>query len=147
MDRWNLQTFPTYPFSTTGPGLHHQGKSIRWKMFKPKKNNLALLMTVWFSLSQWPNFKLFGITYWVGKIKFKLFFSGSIGWVRVGGNQQQNVRWLNEHGERTVFLCFATSEALTICRIQHHSRVHPVIGWEWLALHSTGMKCWVASFL
>ena len=36
------------------------------------------------SLSQWPNFKLFGITYWVGKIKFKLFFSGSIGWVRSG---------------------------------------------------------------
>ena len=34
------------------------------------------------SLSQWPNFKLFGITYLVGKIKFKLFFSGSIGWVR-----------------------------------------------------------------
>ena len=33
------------------------------------------------SLSQWPNFKLFGITYLVGKIKFKLFFSGSIGWV------------------------------------------------------------------
>ena len=32
-----------------------------------------------FSLSQWPNFKLFGITYLVGKIKFKLFFSGSIG--------------------------------------------------------------------
>ena len=31
------------------------------------------------SLSQWPNFKLFGITYLVGKIKFKLFFSGSIG--------------------------------------------------------------------
>ena len=27
-----------------------------------------------YSLSQWPNFKLLGITYWVGKIKFKLFF-------------------------------------------------------------------------
>ena len=33
-------------------------------------------------LGQWLNFKLFGITYLVGKIKFKLFFSGSIGWVR-----------------------------------------------------------------
>ncbi len=31
------------------------------------------------SLSQWLNFKLFGITYLVRKIKFKLFFSGSIG--------------------------------------------------------------------
>ena len=30
-------------------------------------------------LGQWLNFKLFGITYLVGKIKFKLFFSGSIG--------------------------------------------------------------------
>ena len=36
-----------------------------------------------YSLSQWLNFKLFGITYLVGKIKFKLFFSGSIGWVRI----------------------------------------------------------------
>ena len=30
-------------------------------------------------LGQWLNFKLFGITYLVGKIKFKLFFPGSIG--------------------------------------------------------------------
>ncbi len=34
------------------------------------------------SLSQWLNFKLSGITCLVGKIKFKLFISGSIGWVR-----------------------------------------------------------------
>ena len=32
-------------------------------------------------LGQWLNFKLFGITYLVGKIQFKLFFSGSIGCV------------------------------------------------------------------
>ena len=32
-----------------------------------------------YSLSQWLNFKLFGITYLVGKIKFKLFFSDSTG--------------------------------------------------------------------
>ena len=32
-----------------------------------------------YSISQWLNFKLFGITYLVGKIKFKLFFSGSTG--------------------------------------------------------------------
>ena len=30
------------------------------------------------SLSQWLNFKLFGITYLVGKIKFKLFFQGPL---------------------------------------------------------------------
>ena len=29
-------------------------------------------------LGQWPNFKLFGITYLVGKIKFKLFFQGPL---------------------------------------------------------------------
>ncbi len=29
---------------------------------------------IYISLSQWLNFKLFGITYLVGKIKFKLFF-------------------------------------------------------------------------
>ncbi len=40
------------------------------------------------SLSQWLNFKLSGITYLVGKIKFKLFFSGSIGWVRKIGVPQ-----------------------------------------------------------
>ena len=39
------------------------------------------ILTIVNSLSQWLNFKLFGITYLVGKIKFKLFFSGSIGWV------------------------------------------------------------------
>ena len=33
------------------------------------------------SLSQWLNFKLFGITYLVGKISSNFFFSGSIGWV------------------------------------------------------------------
>ena len=30
-------------------------------------------------LGQWLNFKLFGITYLVGKKKFKLLFQGSIG--------------------------------------------------------------------
>ena len=40
------------------------------------------------SLSQWLNFKLFGITHLVGKIKFKLFFSGSIGWVSKGKHNQ-----------------------------------------------------------
>ena len=34
---------------------------------------------MFFLLGQWLNFKLFGIAYLVGKIKFKLFFSGSIG--------------------------------------------------------------------
>ena len=29
-------------------------------------------------LGQWPNFELFGITYLVGKIEFKLLFQGSI---------------------------------------------------------------------
>ena len=29
-------------------------------------------------LGQWLNFKLFGITYLVGKIQFKLLFQGSI---------------------------------------------------------------------
>ena len=31
-----------------------------------------------FLLGQWLNFKLFGITYFVGKIKFKLFFQGPL---------------------------------------------------------------------
>ncbi len=37
-----------------------------------------------YSLSQWLNFKLFGITYLVGKIKFKLFFQGPLAeWVYI----------------------------------------------------------------
>ncbi len=43
----------------------------------------VLFRCVVFLLGQWLNFKLLGITYLVGKIKFKLFFSGSIGWVSV----------------------------------------------------------------
>ena len=33
------------------------------------------------SLSQWPTFKLLEFTYVVGKIKFKLLFHGSFGWI------------------------------------------------------------------
>ncbi len=46
-----------------------------------------------YSLSQWLNFKLFGITYLVGKIKFKLFFPGSIGWVRLRGWRWRCTWW------------------------------------------------------
>ena len=37
-----------------------------------------LILVTHDSLSQWLNFKLFGITYLVGKIKFKLFFQGPL---------------------------------------------------------------------
>ena len=33
-------------------------------------------------VGQWLNFKRFGITYLVGKIKFELLFQGPLGWVR-----------------------------------------------------------------
>ena len=37
-------------------------------------------------LGQWLNFKLFGITYLVGKIKFKLFFQGPLAeWANIAG--------------------------------------------------------------
>ena len=35
-------------------------------------------LTYPYLLGQWLNFKLFGITYLVGKIKFKLFFQGPL---------------------------------------------------------------------
>ena len=44
------------------------GALVEWKQKLP----MDLL------LGQWLNFKLFGITYLVGKIKFKLLFQGSI---------------------------------------------------------------------
>ena len=56
--------------------------------------------TLWFSLSQWLNFKLFGITYLVGKIKFKLFFSGSIGWVRIGFSR----KWCIFLGQNSILM-------------------------------------------
>ena len=34
----------------------------------------SVTLTAMFSLSQWPTFKLLGITYLVGKIEFKLLF-------------------------------------------------------------------------
>ena len=57
-----------------------------WGTCRPISQSHDLKAIPFFSkylLSQWLNFKLFGITYLVGKIKFKLFFSGSIGWVRI----------------------------------------------------------------
>ena len=53
----------------------------KWRVlfFSVKHGDDVRSKTVEFLLSQWLNFKLFGITYLVGKIKFKLFFQGSIG--------------------------------------------------------------------
>ena len=57
---------------------------LHWR--EPKTSNISFFLRTssWNDLTllgQWLNFKLFGITYLVGKIQFKLFFSGSIGWV------------------------------------------------------------------
>ena len=51
---------------------------------KPQHKNELVdqLVALCILLGQWLNFKLFGITYLVGKIKFKPFISGSIGKVR-----------------------------------------------------------------
>ena len=35
---------------------------------------MMMMMMMMFLLSQWPTFKLFGITYLVGKIKWELVF-------------------------------------------------------------------------
>ncbi len=46
---------------------------------------LEYVVSEFFLLGQWLNFKLFGITYLVGKIKFKLFFQGPLAeWVFLG---------------------------------------------------------------
>ncbi len=51
---------------------------IRKNLFGP----ILVYYGLFTSLSQWLNFKLFGITYLVGKIKFKLFFQGPLAeWV------------------------------------------------------------------
>ena len=42
---------------------------------------MMVIMIMIISLSQWLNFKLSGIACLVGKLKFKLLSSGSIGWV------------------------------------------------------------------
>ena len=50
-----------------------------WSHQAMNKGPKLLIERHHYSLSQWLNFKLLGITYLVGKIKFKLFFPGSIG--------------------------------------------------------------------
>ena len=62
--------------------LKFQKSMIRTWVKRGKRVVLGRKVYFWsllFLLGQWLNFKLFGITYLVGKIKFKLFFSGSIG--------------------------------------------------------------------
>ena len=54
-----------------GEGGEHQPDSNKSEVYQFKWPQTLL--------GQWLNFKLFGITYLVGNIKFKLFFSGSIG--------------------------------------------------------------------
>ena len=64
-------------------------------------------------LSQWLNFQLFGITYLVGKIKFKLFFQGPLAeWDNYSSNN--NISW-NLGGFKNVFfglLCFCEDEPI-----------------------------------
>ena len=57
--------------------LETHNQNWRKEAFSPFAKSLARLMGFYFDLlGQWLNFKLFGITYLVGKIKFKLFFGG-----------------------------------------------------------------------
>ena len=55
--------------------------------------------TLFFSLSQWLNFKLLGTTCLVGKIKFKLFFQGPLAeWVFFGWiNHVQVLGWSSRY--------------------------------------------------
>ena len=50
------------------------GQPAPGRAFDWMKKSLHKRRQVWNLLGQWLNFKLFGITYLVGKIKFKLFF-------------------------------------------------------------------------
>ena len=60
-----------------------------------------------FLLGQWLNFKLFGITYLVGKIKFKLFF---------------RVHWLSEYLEKNWSKTFnITKYRPALCHVQGES--------------------------
>ena len=51
---------------------------IFWMFYSESWGTVSILMSTLHSLSQWLNFQLFGITYLVGKIKFKLFFQGPL---------------------------------------------------------------------
>ena len=60
-------------------------------------------------LGQWLNFKLFGITYLVGKIKFKLFFQGPLAkWVgfRASILGTWNVWWLKSNYSMVIPMLF-----------------------------------------
>ena len=83
--RWLVLLFPSasWPCKIQGSGYRNV---LPLFFFRSSTYKVGPYLFFNCSLSQWPNFKLFGITYWVGKIKFKLFFSGSIGWVRLDYN-------------------------------------------------------------
>ena len=56
---------------------HRPGEQSSGRIWIPKSWRFGWFR--WFSLlGQWLNFKLFGITYLVGKRKFKLFFQGPL---------------------------------------------------------------------
>ena len=78
---WSLVwlTMPSWSY-------HHESFSDTKKSKKKTSQGVepCVFGSVFYLLGQWLNFKLFGITYLVWKIKFKLFFSGSIGWVSLG---------------------------------------------------------------
>ena len=64
------------------PGGKH-GRNHEKKRWKPRKlegfgkfNSKIYVDLIW--LSQWPTFKLLGITYLIGKIVFKLLFHGAL---------------------------------------------------------------------
>ena len=64
---------PAAPSFAFGPFFSGQGLPP-----KPRGANQELLGVVKHLLGQWLNFKLLGITYLVGKIKFKLLFQGPL---------------------------------------------------------------------
>ena len=58
-----------------GMGSERPLKSKKSSFFHSRnEDGIAVDGNLKFPLSQWLNFKLFGITYLVGKIKFTLFF-------------------------------------------------------------------------
>ena len=83
-NQWTLKVILGIPYILDNRLLIKSALQICWSKSLTAQRKSYFRKASWSKnlLSQWLNFQLFGITYLVGKIKFKLFFSGSIGWVR-----------------------------------------------------------------
>ena len=141
--------FPSHPFlrsSNPIQSTRHLGLMLNLALSKNRTSSGCVKCVVHNSLwgyilyacldllGQWLNFKLFGITYLVGKIKFELFISGSIGWV----SGSVLCIWRSKPNQKNSSVGRNTSLSGNLCMI---SMIHKVSTREELQIWSFTKTC------